>query len=482
MSKKKQSGKGKKKPQQVNLAKIPLEELEKNAKLFLERGQYKKAIENYKAILSQPGEHGDSLDKLVQAYQGRLKELVDKGMHKEAIELWEHVARTYGRDMGTPFYIELLFQSGDYPKAVQVLYQNQGKIKDVKWLQKYEAVLALLTVAEVPGIAASIPPDSPLLQQKPLIQGALQALYEGQDERVSEILQPIGLRSPYRDWKVLLKGLVAFYQYRDQEAQEIFSRIGPGDSPIGGLIPLFNLIMQPPSDSDKEKHKKKKSPSLQPEEISFIKEILGERGEILSLFRSLVQAGKMDKSMEMARILRKFADYLPEGEDTGRELLRRGSLDLLAQFSSKSFDRSYQTVWGAPPDPFEKSQIQALLCEQKNEWAGANNAWNLCLDAIKKGQAKSYFPTTEEKNLALAQLLRRMAEHTQKLQIPGESFLRSLFGSIAEEAMDDLEEDFEEEFGEEFGDELKDGMKERKKFIPYLSESLKFDPGRCPNL
>ncbi|MEW6378063.1 MAG: hypothetical protein AB1611_00495 [bacterium] len=451
MSKKKQAkqaAKSKKKTQHPDLAAIPREELYKNAQLFLERGQYKKAIENYKTILSQPGDHGDALDKLVQAYQGRMKELGDKGMHREAIELWEHVAKSYGREMDLPFYLEQLFQSGEYPKASQVLYRNQEKIRDTKWFQKQESTLALLALAEVPGILASVPPDSPLVQHKHLVQEALRVLAEGQEERVAEILQPIGLRSPYRDWKVLLKGLTAFYQRQDQEAQGIFNRISVEDSPIAGVIPLFNLAMQP----DEGNHKKAQSISLQPEEISFLKEMLGNRAEVLSLLRSLKQASQSDSGPAMARILRKLADYLPADED--RELLRQSSMGILARSSTvKGFAKSYQALWGVEPDPFERCRLSAIMHERKNGWAQANRSWQECLDVIKNDEAASHFPTEEEKNLALAQILRRMAEHTTKMFNPDDMFFRALFG---------------------FGPEDKPGPKEP--FIKYLTESLEYDP------
>ena len=47
----------------------------------------------------------------------------------------------------------------------------------------------------------------------------------GQDEAARETLQPIGLRSPFLEWKVLLRGLIAYYQSDDVRALDNWQRL-----------------------------------------------------------------------------------------------------------------------------------------------------------------------------------------------------------------------------------------------------------------
>lgn len=438
---KKKRIKEKRKSKQVDLSSLPLSVLGKNAALFLEREQYKKAIENYKVIILRSGKKGPALGELIQAYQGRVKELANKGMYREAIELYEHVVKVYDEEVEPSFYIELLFLLGDYQKAVNVFYTHQDKFKDAKNFQRIESTIALLLLAAKPGISALVPSGSPLLQHKHLIEEALKSLYLKQEEKAAEILQPIGLRSPYRDWKLLIKGLAAFYQRRDQEALNILNHI-PKNSSIAGIIPFFKSIIEPTYPN-----------SLMPgEEVSFYEKIMGNQAGVLYLSQSFIRASQMNNTKEMLKILRKCADFLPSDKD--KEMLKQSSFNVLFHSSKTGIPvtnliKFYSSLWDEPLTSFEESRISALIYEARHEIGQANRLWEDCLVEIKQSRAKRYFPTRNESNSAIAQILRRMAKNDRKNTDNSTNFFNILF---------DFNEDNESEF------------------ISYLIESLKYDP------
>ena len=70
---------------------------------------------------------------------------------------------------------------------------------------------------------ALLPPD-----MQPDFDRILQAFREieaGQDDQAKTTLQGIGLRSPFLEWKVFLRGLQAYYQQDDARAVENWQRL-----------------------------------------------------------------------------------------------------------------------------------------------------------------------------------------------------------------------------------------------------------------
>ncbi|MGA1867959.1 MAG: tetratricopeptide repeat protein [bacterium] len=445
MSKKKHH-KDKKKSKKVDLTKIPLTELEKNARLYLENNQYKKAIENYKAICAmKQGDNEVALHQLMRSYEGRVKELGLKGMHHESIELYEHVKRVHGKELDICFYIQQLFLVQNYPKAVTELYAHRNKFSDPKQLHKLESIVALLILAETPGIRELIPPESIIVKHNRCIEEALLALFSKQEDRIGEILKPIGVRSSCRDWKAFIKGLVAFYHYNDEEAADIFQRM-PGDSPIACILPLFHSIIC----SAHEPHLS----SLLPEETHLLNKIVGTHASLLSLSIAFTKACQSNNHKEMLKIVTKMSDHLPPDADKDRELLRQSSVHIMLNLSQVkgtslgSLLKSYESLWGDTLPLYERYRIEALFYENQRNWDKAIDTWEACLDELKHNRAEGY-PTRQEKDLAIAQILRRIADHC-----PKENPLENIFHAML------------------FGKKLQ----HRHDYISYLTESVKFDP------
>ncbi|MCZ2343133.1 MAG: hypothetical protein LC104_15275, partial [Bacteroidales bacterium] len=59
------------------------------------------------------------------------------------------------------------------------------------------------------------------------IIAAFTAYEAGQDEKCREILDGIGVRSPFLDWKLLIRGLIAYTAQEDARAIENWSRLQP---------------------------------------------------------------------------------------------------------------------------------------------------------------------------------------------------------------------------------------------------------------
>src|SRR5262249_17413088 len=60
----------------------------------------------------------------------------------------------------------------------------------------------------------------------------------GQDEQARADLQAVGLQSPFLEWKVFLRGLLAYYQNDDARALENWQRLSPDRLPARLAAPL----------------------------------------------------------------------------------------------------------------------------------------------------------------------------------------------------------------------------------------------------
>src|SRR5262249_37068138 len=60
----------------------------------------------------------------------------------------------------------------------------------------------------------------------------------GQDDAARETLQGIGLRSPFLEWKLFVRGLSAYYQRDDPRALENWQRLNPQRLPARLAAPL----------------------------------------------------------------------------------------------------------------------------------------------------------------------------------------------------------------------------------------------------
>src|SRR5438445_432127 len=62
--------------------------------------------------------------------------------------------------------------------------------------------------------------------------------HAGQDDAARETLQAVGLRSPFAEWKLLIRGLLAYYARDDARALENWQRLSADRLPARVTAPL----------------------------------------------------------------------------------------------------------------------------------------------------------------------------------------------------------------------------------------------------
>ena len=117
-------------------------------------------------------------------------------------------------------------------------------------------------------------------------------LEKGADEQVKAALQPIGLQSPFMEWRVLIRGLLAYYAGDDARANENWQRLDPKRLPARLAAP-FRFGFDPdfrsaqPADMQNELRRQLdvlQGPSLTAN-LHTIQLLLGRAGSMAQAFR-----------------------------------------------------------------------------------------------------------------------------------------------------------------------------------------------------
>jgi tetratricopeptide (TPR) repeat protein len=191
-------------------------------------------------------------------------------------------------------------------------------------------------------------------------------LEANQHDAARETLQAISLRSPFLEWKLLLRGLHGYYQGDDARAVENWQRLTPDRLPARLAAPLrsridaaYRLAQPPPAQSALQQQ----ADSLQDQ--SLIAQLRALRAG-LSSNRSLSKAFRLAESI--LPILRQQApDLVPRlAACFYWTIITAGHPDDVPH---------YQRVFGPPPDDPHFHRLQALACEHHHGWQEAHAHW-----------------------------------------------------------------------------------------------------------
>ena len=210
----------------------------------------------------------------------------------------------------------------------------------------------------------SLPPD--LHAGFDAITGAFRHHEAGNETAAREALEPVGLRSPFLEWKVLLRGLLAHAAADDARAAENFARLDAGRVPATLAAPL-RVAVDPafkeslPADAAAallKQHVKLTSPPVQ-EGLRAIAKELGRDRPLAPAFRAAetVVAQLKPSSPELVG---RLANCLYQA------ILHQGDQQDLAK---------YKALFGAPADDPHFCRLLAQVMEQINDLPAAHAQW-----------------------------------------------------------------------------------------------------------
>jgi hypothetical protein len=197
-----------------------------------QEGRFQQALELTK-LLYKYESTPDNLELLKEVYLGRARQLRSQGQTRDALTVLDVASHLEGT---SPLWIDRLAQEmalcGEVGRTLALL----DNLPDAASAQRILGFVADAAIQQEAAGRAALPPA--LRDDLDRILLAFGQVESGQDEAARETLQGISLRSPFLEWKLLLRGLQAYWQNDDVRAVENWQRLTPERLPARLAAPF----------------------------------------------------------------------------------------------------------------------------------------------------------------------------------------------------------------------------------------------------
>lgn len=361
----------------------------RKAEAALRAGRAAEALEWAKThARAVPGPDADGL--LRRCYLAAAEQLVGRNTFREAHALLSEAERlTVDDPAWWERLAELRADLGDAGRALQLLEKAPGTTARRRVLGR----LADRAIREGPAGCDLLPEDL-----RPGFEATRKAFAEyeaGRDDAARETLNAIGLSSPFLDWKLLLRGLLAWSANDTPRALENWSRLSPDRLPAQLAAPFRYT-------ADK----------------GFAAALPHDR--LAHIARQADQlAGGINETLRRLRKQLANEDTVPAALETARALvpeLKRVAPDLVPRLANVVYWTlisggqpedlpRYNRIFGPPVDDPQFYRLQALVMEQMRRLDMAHGMWGKYEEWIAK--TPSRWPGAQQAR-ARALVLERM--------------------------------------------------------------------------
>ncbi|HEX5272981.1 MAG TPA: hypothetical protein VFW33_20935 [Gemmataceae bacterium] len=325
-------------------------------------GRFQQALELAKQLYKHEPTPAHK-DLLLDTYLGRARQLHTTGYDRDAVTVLKAALAVDGAD---PVWLEKaaleLAACGDVRAAQDVLARLSPDSPARGRVLAHAADAALSGPSG--GDKAALPPE--LHADFDRVTTAFAQVEAGQDEAVRGTIQAIGLRSPFLEWKVLLRGLIAYYQNDDARALDNWSRLAPDRLPARLAAPLRYLI--------DEGYRAAQAPEAQ---AALRKQADRLQGDGLVERLRGVQKALADQR-SLANAFRLAEGVLPALRQQSPALAERLAACLywgiITNGQPEDVTR-YARVFGPPPDDPTFARLRALAYEGVHELEEAHEQW-----------------------------------------------------------------------------------------------------------
>jgi tetratricopeptide (TPR) repeat protein len=253
----------------------------------------------------------------------------------------------------------------------------------------------------------SLPPE--LHAAFDLIVSAFAHYEAGRDEEARTALQGIGLSSPFLEWKMLLRGLIAYQSNDDVRALENWQRLDPKRLPYRLSITLRANIDPAFLAAQTVKTQSLLKAKLQEHHGGKLASLLQELRPLLAK-ENLAPAFRKAEPIG-ARLRTEHPQLLPR-------LAQCFFWAIVEHGQPEDVDR-YLRVFGAPADDPKLHRLHAIALEARGMWSEAHKAWQNFLTFIEKNSM--HWPG-ETSARVQALIWSRMAENAHpRMQRPNRS-------------------------------------------------------------
>ena len=320
---------------------------------------------------ARPGPDSQAL--LRRCYIAAAESLVAQNTFRDAHALLTEAERLPIADPGWwERLAELRADLGDHGRAMQLLDRVPGTTARPRVLGH----LADRAMREGPA-GRSLLPDE-FRSGFEAVRQAFAHHEAGRDEAAREALNAVGLTSPFLEWKLLLRGLIAWSANDTPRALENWSRLSPGRLPARFAAP-FRLTAD-----------KGYAATLPPDRLAEVARQADQLGggvteTLRRLRKQLANEDTMPAALETARVL------VPELKRVAPDLVPRLAnvvyWALIAGGQPEDLPR-YNRVFGPPADDPQFYRLQALVMEQLRRLDMAHGMWARYEEWIARAPAR----------------------------------------------------------------------------------------------
>jgi tetratricopeptide (TPR) repeat protein len=325
----------------------------------LREGRFQQALELAKELYTQEPVPTHR-DLLRQAYLGRGRQLREAGHDRDAVTVLrvglnavEPSANWLGQVAAE------LALCGEVGQALSLVETHSDESLRTSVLGK--AVDAALR--REPAGRDLLP--EPLRGDFDRILQAFRQAEAGKDDAARETLQGISLRSPFLEWKVLLRGLQAYYQKDDARALENWQRLNPERLPARLAAP-FRFLLDPAFRT------------AQPPATQTALRNQADRLQGSPLVRKLrdLQA-ELVEDQSLATAFRKAEALLPELRREAPQIASRlaNCFYWAAMTTGPDDVPRYRRVFGSPPHDPNFNRLYALAYERGGSVGESHHHW-----------------------------------------------------------------------------------------------------------
>jgi tetratricopeptide (TPR) repeat protein len=322
-------------------------------------GRFQQALELAKQLHKQSPTPAH-LELLKRAYLGRAKQLREQGHGRDAVITLEAALRIDA----APAWLEQVARetalAGGVRQALALLDRLPPDTPGAGAIRAHAADAALLL-----DNAGREQLPAALQAEFDRVRLAFQQVEQGQDEAAKATLQELGLRSPFLEWKVLLRGFQAYYHGDDVRALENWQRLAPDRVPARVAAP-FRCQIDPP-------YRAAQPPATQ---AAMQTQLDRAQGSVLAQeLRRLRQA--MSGKETLAAAFRQAEALLPLLKQHAPHLVSRLATCLYWTTTETGPDdiARFHRVFGAQPLDPHFHRLRALAYDRARDAAHAHSHW-----------------------------------------------------------------------------------------------------------
>jgi tetratricopeptide (TPR) repeat protein len=330
-------------------------------------GRTQQALELTHQLLKQ-AQNAEHEELLRQVLLERGTQLQQQGHARDAATVF---ATALGRGGNVEYRAQLAAHLADCGDPVRALVAI-GPDAEPKLRQRVMGHIADLALRKGPGGKSILPADL-----HAGFDATIQAFAHaeaGRDDEARAALQAIGLTSPFLEWKLLLRGLLAYYVRDDERAMENWQRLDVHRIPArlaaplrAGIDPAFRQAQSPAmQNSLAQTAARLAGPGVSVTRLQEVKQALAAKQSLGTAFRK-AEAVVPDMRRDRPALVRRLANcFFWAIVDHGQP---------------EDLDR-YRRVFAPLANALEMSRLEALAVEQRAMWSEAHKSWQDVVRAL----------------------------------------------------------------------------------------------------